>query len=150
MLDASGIMFWRWSPQFMVAVGAQYWERINNLVIPYGGFVYTPNEYLEFRIILPKPRVSVFLGTPWGIPTWAYAQGEYHVEAFQLGLSPAAGQTLTQFSDYRVLGGLRFDAGWLSTYAEAGYIFNRDVKFHRIQQNFSINNGFIARIGLRY
>ena len=148
MLDAYGVAFIRTSPQFMWALGAAYWERADRMIIPYAGFVWNPSDYVEFRIVLPKPRVSVFLGTPWGVPTWLYAQGEYHVEAYQIAI--AGSESQIQLADYRATAGLKFDAGWFSTYVEAGYIFNRDVKFHGVGQNFHINDGYIARVGWRY
>ncbi|HVJ68683.1 MAG TPA: hypothetical protein VM510_11895, partial [Caulifigura sp.] len=112
--DAHAVWFWRWTPQFMVALGAAYWDRVDNIVLPYAGIVYTPNDYLEFRLLFPKPRVSLFLGTPNGVATWAYVQGEYHVESYSMELSPGSSRDQVQFTDWRVLGGLRFESGWLT------------------------------------
>jgi hypothetical protein len=148
--DAHAVWFWRWTPQFMVALGAAYWDRVDDIVLPYAGIVYTPNDYLEFRLLFPKPRVSLFLGTPNGVATWAYVQGEYHVESYEMELSPPGSRDQVQFSDWRVLGGLRMEAGWLTTFIEAGGVFGRQVEFRRNGQDFDVDPGFIMRAGFRY
>lgn len=138
----------------MWALGAAYWDRVDGMVIPYAGVVYTPNQYWEFRLLFPKPRVSVFLGAPWGMPTWAYVSGEYHVEAYEVVVRPPGGggsqQTRVEFEDWRVLGGLRWEAGWLTTFVEAGWVFGREVDYERVGQDFDVDTGFIARMGFRY
>jgi hypothetical protein len=148
--DAHAVWFWRWSPQFMVALGAAYWDRVDDIVLPYAGIVYTPNDYLEFRLLFPKPRVSVFLGTPNGVATWAYVQGEYHVESYEMEIEPPGARSQAQFTDWRVLGGMRFEAGWLTTFVEAGGVFGRKVEFRRVGENFEIDPGLVVRAGFRY
>jgi hypothetical protein len=148
--DGHAVWFWRWTPQFMVALGAAYWDRVDDIVLPYAGIVYTPNDYLEFRLLFPKPRVSLFLGTPNGVATWAYVQGEYHVESYEMELSPPGTRDQVQFSDWRLLGGFRFESGWLTTFIEAGGVFGREVKFRRDGEDFNVDPGFIMRAGFRY
>ena len=148
--DAHAVWFWRWNPQFMIALGAAYWDRVDDIILPYAGIVYTPNDYLEFRLLFPKPRVSLFLGTPNGVATWAYIQGEYHVESYEMELTPPGSRDQVQFTDWRVLGGFRFEAGWLTTFIEAGGVFGREVEFRRNGRDFDIDPGFIMRAGFRY
>lgn len=154
LFDGHAVAFWRWNPYWMWALGAAYWDRVDGMVIPYAGVVYTPNQYWEFRLLFPKPRVSVFLGAPWGMPTWAYVSGEYHVEAYEVVVRPPGGggsqQTRVEFEDWRVLGGLRWEAGWLTTFVEAGWVFGREVDYERVGQDFDVDTGFIARMGFRY
>lgn len=148
--DAHAVWFWRWNPQFMIALGAAYWDRVDDILLPYAGIVYTPNDYLEFRLLFPKPRVSLFLGTPNGVATWAYIQGEYHVESYEMELTPPGSRDQVQFTDWRLMGGFRFEAGWLTTFIEAGGVFNREVEFRRNGRDFDIDPGFIMRAGFRY
>lgn len=150
LFDGYGVAFWRASPQFMVALGVAYWDRVDNIILPYAGVVYTPNDLWEFRLLFPKPRVSYFLGTPNGVATWAYVGAEYHVEAYQVDAFPGARVDRVQIQDWRVVGGLRFEAGWLTSYIEAGWVFDRNVDFEKVGTDFSINNGFITRVGLRF
>jgi hypothetical protein len=149
--DAHAVWFWRWNPNFMVALGAAYWDRLDDLIIPYAGVVYTPNDYLEFRLLFPEPRISLFLGTPNGVATWAYVYGEYHVESYAIDQNPPGARDQVQFSDWRVLGGMRFETGWLTSFVEAGIVFDREVQFDRAAStNFDVDSGFIGRAGFRY
>ena len=148
--DAHAVWFWRWTPQFMVALGAAYWDRVDNIILPYAGIVYTPNDYLEFRLLFPKPRISVFMGTPNGVATWAYVQGEYHVESYSMEFDPGSSRDKVQFTDWRVLGGFRFESGWLTTFVEAGGVFSRQVDFQKAGADFNVDPGFILRAGFRY
>lgn len=148
--DGHAVMFWRMNPQFMLALGAAYWDRVDDIILPYAGFVYTPSDYLEFRLLFPKPRVSLFLGAPNGVATWLYVSGEYHVESYQISLDPPGTRDQVQFKDWRVLGGARFETGWLTSFIEAGWVFGREVEFARNGTDFDIDTGFITRAGFRY
>jgi hypothetical protein len=149
--DGRGVVFLRASPQLMVALGAAYWNRVDDILIPYAGVVWTPNDCWEFRLLFPKSRISYFLGNVWGAAAWAYGGVEYNVEAYQIDLSGTNGrQEKIQIADYRALFGLRTEGGGVTGFAEAGFVFARDVKFLNGTPGFDINTGFIGRLGLRY
>ena len=150
LFDGQLAALWQMSPQLMWIFGVSYWDRVDNLILPYGGLVWTPNEFWEFRLVFPKPRITAFIGAPLGIPTWAYASAEYHVEAYEVN-SLAGGQNdLVQFSDWRAMGGLRWETPRVTTFLEAGWIFDRKVKFDKYGGNFDIDSGFTTRFGLRF
>ncbi|MCH7988003.1 MAG: hypothetical protein IID46_02505 [Planctomycetes bacterium] len=148
--DARGILFFRATPSFMIAAGAGFWDRVNDRVIPYAGFVWTPNDRWEWRMVLPQPRVSYFLGTPWGFATWVYARAEYHVEAYQIQLETTGAREKVEIDDWRILMGWRNDNGWYSSFLEAGWVFGREVDYLNGTPGFDISSGFIARAGLRF
>lgn len=150
LLDGHIVGFWQWTPQFTAVLGALYWDRVDHIVLPYAGAIWTPNDIWEFQLVFPKPRITAFLGTPLGIPTWIYGGAEYHVEAY--GISPGnfVGSTRVQMADWRATGGIRWETGRMSTFLEAGYIFDRKVDFKSIGTDFNINSGFIGRVGFRY
>ncbi|MBI3866464.1 MAG: hypothetical protein HY290_31675 [Planctomycetia bacterium] len=149
--DARGVLFLRASPQWMFALGAAYWKRVDDIIIPYAGAVWTPNDYWELRLMFPKSRISYFLGNWWGAATWVYGGVEYNVEAYQIDLTSPGGQTeKVQLSDYRALFGLRAEGGGVTGFVEAGWVFARDVEFLHGTPGFDINTGFIGRIGLRF
>jgi len=150
LFDAHGVAFVQLNPKWTLALGALYWDRVDDIILPYAGVIWTPNDIWEFRLVFPKPRISVFLGTPMGIPTWAYVGAEYHVEAYQVKPKSFPQETRVQLADWRVAGGLKWETGWLTSFAEAGYIFDRKVKYKNYGDNFDIGDGFMARIGFRY
>ncbi|REJ86832.1 MAG: hypothetical protein DWQ34_26490 [Planctomycetota bacterium] len=149
--DAHAVAFWQWSPQWTWALGAAYWDRVDNIVLPYAGVVYAPNDYWEFRLVFPKPRISYFLGTPYGVATWVYVGAEYNVEAYHIALSPPGVDTRVQVTDWRAYGGLRFEAGQYASFIEAGASLGREVEFdHPAGADFDVDNGFFTRLGLRW
>ena len=151
-LDGRAVAYWRTSQQWMWVLGATYWDRVDDIVLPYAGGVWTPNDRWEFRLIFPKPRISLFLGTPNGVPTWMYAEAEYNVESYEIGIDPMLGDDTTkvQFNDIRVVGGFRWEAGWITTFIEGGYVFERQVDYAAPGAAFDVDDQFIGRIGFRY
>jgi hypothetical protein len=148
--DAHGVAFWQWSPQWTWALGAAYWDRVDDIIIPYAGVVWIPNDDWEFRLVFPNPRISYFLGTPYGVATWIYAGLEYHVEAYYIDLDFANVDTRVQYEDWRIYGGLRFEAGQFVTFVECGGAVGRNVEFEEVGQKFDVDSGFFARAGLRW
>jgi hypothetical protein len=150
-LDGHAVLFWRMTPQWMWAFGAAYWDRVDDMVVPNAGFVWTPNDIWEFRLVFPKPRISMFLGTPFGIPTWAYVRGEYHVESYAVQLEPTVGTDLqVQIEDWRALGGIRTENGAITSFAEVGWVFERDVKTDIAGIKGQLHSGLIGRVGFRF
>lgn len=149
--DARGVVFFRTSQQLMIALGAAYLDRVDNIIIPYAGVVWTPNDRWELRLLFPKSRISYFVGNLWGSAAWLYGGVEYNVEAYQIELvGPSGAHEKIQISDYRALFGLRTEGSGVNGFVEAGWVFARDVQFLHGTPSFDINTGFIARMGLRF
>lgn len=148
--DYRGILFYRASPVWLWAFGAGYWDRVNNKVVPYAGFVFTPNNRWEWRIVFPDPRVSYYMGNPWGFDTWFYARGQYNVESYQIQLQTTGRREEIEFEDWRLLMGFRNDNGYVGKFIEAGWVFGRNVDYLNGTPGFDITSGFILRGGLRY
>ena len=148
-LDANATLLYRVSPEFLLVMGVQYWDRVDNIIIPNAGVVWNPNELLEMRLLFPKSRISYFLGNFGNAAHWLYASGEYHVESYQIH-APGASREQIQLSDYRAAIGLRSDHTWYDKFIEVGYVFNRKADFLRSTPGFNINDGVMARIGFRF
>ncbi len=154
--DARAILFYQQSPQWMWAIGAGFWDRVEDMVIPYAGVIYTPDDRWEYRLVFPEPRISYFLGNTFNnAATWAYVRGEYHVEAYEIELdygsySAFEREEKMQMSDWRLMMGLRAETGSVSSFIEAGWVFNRQVEFLHGTPGFDIDSGFIGRVGIRY
>ena len=153
--DGHVAAFYRARPTWMWVLGVAYWDRVDDIFLPYAGAVWTPNDYFEARLLFPKARLEWFLGTPYGVPTWLYTTAEYHVESFEISLespSPATpSQTAMQIEDYRVMGGVRWETGWLETFLEAGVVFERDVEFaDAAVPDFEVDTAFMGRVGVKF
>jgi hypothetical protein len=129
----------------------QAFGRVNDILIPYAGVVWTPNDYWEFRLLFPKSRISYFLGNVWGAAAWVYGSLEYNVEAYQIYVpTPVGLDEKVQISDYRALFGLRSEGGGVTGFVEVGWAFAREAKFEHGTPGFDINTGFVGRLGLRF
>jgi hypothetical protein len=136
----------------MVVIGALFWDRVNDKVLPYGGLVYTPNGVFEARLLFPRADVSVFVGAPWGVPQWLYLAAEYHVEAWEVETPISGGRQADRFEieDWRLLFGVRSESAGVSSFLEAGWVFDRHADFLNTNADFDISSGFITRFGIRW
>ncbi|WP_166825039.1 hypothetical protein [Thalassoroseus pseudoceratinae] len=154
-LDAKVAGVYNAGPGLQYVVGALYWDRVDDIILPYGGLVFTPDDRSEYRLMFPESRFSYYVGRVGEDDKWLYVSAGYHVESYDIELSsgptgPRGDQI--QFSDWRVMFGLRSDNGLmgLGSYIEAGYVFDREVEFKGSTPDFDIDSGFILRGGLRY
>jgi len=149
-LDANGTIFYHVSPQFLLVLGVQYWDRVNDIIIPNAGIVWNPTDRLELRLLFPKSRISYFLGNINNGAHWLYATGEYHVESYQINMPGLSAREQVQLSDWRVGVGLRSDHQWYDKYLEVGYVFGRQVDYLRTVPDFNIGDGIMVRYGVRF
>ncbi|MBI1314904.1 hypothetical protein GC176_26715 [bacterium] len=151
--DGRGAAFVRVNPQWLVMLGALYWDRVHDRVLPYAGVVYTPNDYVEIRATFPRADINFFIGTPWGVPQWFYVAGEYHVEAYQIEDSKLRRDQL-EIQDWRAVLGIRSEYAGMTSFLEGGWVFGRKGEFlHAVggtPETFNIASGFIVRAGLRW
>lgn len=148
-LDALGYAFFRLDPTLMVVLGVSYLDRVDDIVIPYAGIVYTPDDLWEFRLMFPRGRISRFVGNFWWGSHWLYLAWEYHVESYQIAV-PGDSREQVQLRDYRLTFGLRSDHPGFTKFIEAGYVFGRNVEFKHTLPGFDISDGFIVRGGIQF
>lgn len=151
-LDGRGIMFFQADPHWLIALGAGFWDRVEDRIIPYAGFVCLPDDRWEFRIMWPQSRIQYYLGNHFGEDMWLYATGEYHIESYEIGTtSSPTGRDQIELEDYRILLGLRKSNPIASGFIEGGWVFGRKGDL-RVSpgSDFSISSGAIVRVGLRF
>lgn len=150
--DGRGVLFWQADPHLMFALGAGFWDRVQDRVIPYVGFVWLPDDRWEFRIMWPQGRIQYYCGNHMGEDVWLYVSSEYHIESYQISTtSVAAGRDQIELEDYRIMIGLRKSSPMVSGFIEGGWVFGRKVDFRSDSINdFSISSGFIGRIGVKF
>lgn len=151
--DGRGVLFFRASQELTIALGATYWNRVNNYILPYAGVIWTPNERWELRLLYPKSQISYFLGPMTGAAggAWLYGGVEYHIEAYQIGLTGTDGDAeKIELRDYRATVGIRTENNGITTFVEGGYVFARNVSFLHGTPGYTIDPGFIGRVGIRF
>jgi hypothetical protein len=147
--DARGMGFYRVSPSFTWVLGAGFWDRVEDMVVPYAGFIYRPDTRWEYLLVLPQPRISYLISDSGGVATWLYVRAEYHVEAYETDLEGAIGQRQVQIEDGRLMGGVRFDGGAMAAFVEAGWVFKREFQV-RDTLNVDLDDALMVRAGLQY
>jgi len=148
-LDGRGMFIFQLDQYWSLVLGAEYWDRVKDRVIPHAGLLYR-DDYWEWRLMYPESSVSLFLGNegPWA--KWMYARAEYHVEAYEVGTA-GGGRDQVELEDYRVLLGFRMDAGTYTWFTEGGWVLDRNVNFSNAANgDFSPMTGFIGRVGWKF
>jgi hypothetical protein len=148
--DGRAVAMYQASPEWSLVGGVGFWDRVDLMVIPYVGFIWTPNNRWEFRILFPRTRVSYFLGNWRGSDFWLYGTAEYNAEAYQATIAQPDSSDRIQITDERVMFGLRWDKGRYSFFVEGGFVFDRHVRFAGSTPNFDLSDAGMFRVGARY
>lgn len=152
-LDGRAAAIYRANPQLQYVAGLMYWDRVNDRILPYGGVVWTPNDRAEIRAMFPEARVSYYVGNVADDDKWLYVKAGYHVESYQIDMDVPGGggrEDQIEIADWRVMLGLRSESNYFGTFIEGGYVFDREVEFGGQTTDFTIDDGFILRAGIRY
>ena len=150
-IDGRAIVSYLSSPNWTFVGGFAVWDRVDLLVIPHVGAIWTPNNRWELRLLYPRSRISYYVGRRGKTDFWIYGIAEYTAEAWQANIGdPTTVNDRIQLTDDRVSLGLRWDTGRHSIFIEGGYVFNRQAKFAGPTPNFDISNIGMVRIGARF
>jgi len=150
MTDTRAVLLWRASPQWMLAIGAAYWNRVRDRLIPYGGVIWAPNDRWEFRAMFPKSRASYYVGRLRGADTWLYAAGEYNVDGYQVDIDGTRISVRGETSDYRILIGASATTGIWTLFLEGGLVTDRHFRFRGNATDFAIDDCGMVRTGLLF
>ncbi len=151
MFDGRVVLFYQASAHWQLALGAAYWNRVTDLIIPYGGVIWTPNDQWEVRLLFPKARISRYWGRVWDRHLWTYGSLGYDLQAWQVEIQDAS-QTKTrmQMSSAQALLGASMQWGNFTAFTEAGLIFDRHVRFSGPVSSFGIQDALMLRLGATY
>ena len=82
--DGRAAMLYEPSREITVILGAVFWDRLQERVLPWAGVIYRPNQYWQWDLTFPQARVSFFMWDEWGFKTSLYGRVEYHSEAYEI------------------------------------------------------------------
>jgi hypothetical protein len=148
--DGRAIAMYRASENWSFVVGVALWDRVDLLLVPHMGVIWSPNDRWEFRALFPRSRASYYLGHWRDTDFWFYGEAEYHVEAWQDTTELPLTHDRIQIADERVALGVRWDTGRYSFFVDGGYVFDRHAKFAGPLPDFDISSSGMIRAGLRY
>lgn len=149
--DGRAIVSYAASPEWTFVGGLAVWDRVDLMVVPHVGVIWTPAPHWELRLLYPRSRISYYLGNYHSKDFWLYGIAEYTAEAWQANIGdPTTVADRIQLTDDRVAIGLRCDCGRHSFFVEAGYVFNRQARFAGPTPDFDISNSGTVRAGFRF
>jgi hypothetical protein len=152
-ITGGGAGVYRSSDQWKWVLGAEYVNRANTQILPVAGFVYTPNDDAEYRLVFPAPKLSWRL--PWTeVPgsdeRWVYIGGEFGGGAWAVRRTDGTEDRL-DITDWRVfLGYERKITGGLSRHVELGYVFSRTLEYQSNGEQIDLGDTLMVRGGLTY
>ncbi len=146
-LDGRGIVWWQLDSYWSFGLGAMYWDRVDNRVLPTGGLVYR-DDFWEWRMTFPEAEIRLFLGNESMWSKWIYFRAKYNIEAYE-GVGAGGVQGEFEFEDWQLTGGFQMDAGYYRWFVEGGLILDREIDYN-IAPAINVSTSYITRIGVRY
>jgi hypothetical protein len=138
---------WKW------VLGVSYLDGAWSKVIPIAGVVYEPHDGAEYELVFPAPRAA------WRLPNsrlpgqdeyWFYVAAEFGNAIWAFEQSDGTDDVFAS-RDWRLLLGLEHKViGGLSSRAEIGYVFNREIKLASDGGDVDLDDTFLLRVGLVY
>ena len=149
--DGRAIATYMVSPAWSLVGGFAVWDRVDLMLVPHVGAIWTPDARWELRLLYPRTRISYYLGRMGAKEMWLYGIAEYTAASWQANIGdPTLVADRIQLTDDRLSLGIRWDGGRHSVFIEGGYVFNRHVKFAGPTPHFDISNAGMIRAGIRF
>ncbi|HUE13101.1 MAG TPA: hypothetical protein VMR25_02950 [Planctomycetaceae bacterium] len=138
------------SREVTFVLGAVFWDRLHEQILPWAGMIYRPNQYWQWDLTFPQARVSVYLWDEFGFKTSLYGRIEYHSEAYEIWNPVVGERDRVQLTDWRAMIGINKDRGDLAYFFEGGWIFGRHADYDVSPQGFTVDTGALIRAGVRF
>ena len=147
-LDGRGIIWWQLDCHWMFGMGAMFWDRVDDRVLPYAGWVYR-DDYWEMRLMFPEAEIRLFLGNePWW-SKWLYIRSKYNIEAYEGVVTAGGARGEFEIEDWQLTMGFQMDAGTYRWFLEGGLVLDREFEYD-IAPDVTVDTAYITRIGFRY
>jgi hypothetical protein len=143
---------WQWVPERLsLLFGVVYLDRNDLPILPGVGLIWTPTPDWRLDVIFPRPKLArrlVFV--PRQREDWIYLGGSLGGRTWAVERQPGMPDQLT-LRDYRLyLGWERIVDGGGGLFAEAGYVFGRELEYEVLPMSRSFSDAFMIRGGVTY
>jgi hypothetical protein len=127
--------------------GVVYLGRDNLKLLPVGGIIWNPTDFLRLELLFPKPKLAVCVNSGYGFEDWIYTTAEYGGNTYSVERTSGDHDKVT-LQDYRILLGLerKLDGG-TGYMVEAGYVLGRRVTYLS-GGGFDPGDTFLLRAGI--
>ncbi len=148
-LTGKGLIIFDAVPDRLQLVGGVvYLGRDNLKLLPVGGAIWNPTDYLRFELLFPKPKLAVCVNSGFGFQDWLYTTAEYGGNTYSIERTSGAHDKVT-LQDFRILLGMERKLDQGTGYSiEAGYVFGRRVDYLSTIGDFEPGDTFLLRAGV--
>lgn len=150
-LPARILAFWNYSETLQLAFGAVYFDRQDVSWLPAAGLIYTPNERAKLELLFPKPRILRRVHASEDREGWVYLGGEFAGGSYAIERSSGLDDIAT-YSALRLLVGYerkRLRGGPVQRF-EAGYVFNRTLRYASGIGDYDLGGTAMLRVGVGF
>lgn len=134
-----------WPDQLQIVGGLLYLDRADVIMLPAGGVIWTPTDWLRWEVIFPKPRLASRFNVGYGFEDWIYVTCEWGGSTYSIERLSGLIDRVT-WQDFRLLAGVeRKLEGGAGYRLEAGYVIGRSVKYTSGLGDFDPPNTFLVR-----
>jgi hypothetical protein len=138
------------SPQWQVAAGIWYLNRLTVQLLPAGGVIWTPNQDTRFAILFPNPKLSRRVLTLGNTDIWGYLAGEYGGGRWTMRHADGT-EDVVELNDIRALAGFEwFTLSGVRGNMEIGYVFDRHIIYRSGLPWAHPSDTVLFRAGLTY
>jgi hypothetical protein len=145
-VTGKGLVLFNWIPGVLeLRAGVLYLNRDNIRLLPAGGVIWTPNDWMEYELFFPKPKASVRFNVGPGFEDWLFTTAEFGGNTWSIERASGEHDKVT-YLDYRLLAGVeRRLNGGAGFRLEAGYVFGRSIEFESGDGNFDPKSTVLIR-----
>ena len=143
-------MNWTANSRWKMVFGVIYLDRSDISVLPFGGFVYTPNDDWRFELMAPQAKIARRLNAFSGLDCerWVYLGGGFDGGTWAIE-SRNQQADIAMYREYTVC--LGYESLRKSRHfkwnAEIGYLFGRKMEFDRnTQPQFKPDDSMVLQL----
>lgn len=136
--------------RLQVVAGLLYLDRDDVVMLPAGGIIWTPNDWLRWEVIFPRPKFASRFNVGYGFEDWTYVTCEWGGNTYSIERLSGVVDRVT-WQDFRLLAGVeRKMNGGAGYRIEAGYVIGRSVKYASGLGDFDPDNTWLVRGGVTF
>jgi hypothetical protein len=150
-LPSRGLAVITVTPNLQIIAGVVYLDRVDIKILPAGGIVWTPNADTRWEILFPNPKLASRMTTIGNSEVWWYVSGEYGGGSWTFDRTNGVSDQF-DYNDIRVMLGLETVGNTrLRMFAEAGFLFNRQIVYRTgPPTTYDLSESYMFRGGLAF
>jgi hypothetical protein len=136
--------------RLQIVAGLLYLGRDDVVMLPAGGVIWTPTDWVRWELIFPRPKLATRFNQGYGFEDWLYITCEWGGNTYSIERTNGTGEHVT-WQDFRLLAGVERNMNGGAGYrVEAGYVIGRSVRYGSGVGDFDPDNTWLIRGGVTF